>query len=321
MIVVTGATGFVGSELARQLTLHGEQIICLKRSDSFIPEILKDNAFIEWRIADVLNYFSLKEAFEGASQVYHCAAFISFIPSDKKKMMKVNVEGTSNVVNICLENKIQKLVHVSSIAAIGESKNGIPATEEDQWEFKSSRTSYSISKYESEMEVFRGIAEGLNAVVVNPSIIIGKNSGTEGSGQLFETVRKGLKFYPSGSCGLVDVEDVAKIMIRLMNSDLSGKRYLLNAENYSYKKLFTSIANGFGLKAPSIALKPWMLKAGYFASKIASVFSGQPTSLTKDTVNSAYKKQTYSNAKITQALEFEFKPVKQSISEICQSWK
>ena len=321
MIVVTGATGFVGSELARQLTLHGEQIICLKRVDSLIPEILKDNTFIEWRIADVLNYFSLKEAFEGAGYVYHCAAFISFIPSDKKKMMKANVEGTTNVVNICLENNIKKLVHISSIAAIGEGKNGIPATEDDQWEFDSSKTAYSISKYESEMEVFRGIAEGLNAVVVNPSIIIGKNSGSEGSGQLFETVRKGMKFYPSGSCGLVDVEDVARIMVRLMNSNLSGKRYLLNAENYSYKELFTQIANGFGFKAPSIALKPWMLKAGYAASKIASVFSGQPTTLTKDTVNSAFKKQAFANKKITKALEFDFKPVKQSILEICQSWK
>ena len=321
MIVVTGATGFVGSELARQLTLHGEQIICLKRVDSLIPEILKDNTFIEWRIADVLNYFSLKEAFEGAGYVYHCAAFISFVPSDKKKMMKANVEGTTNVVNICLENNIKKLVHVSSIAAIGEGKNGIPATEDDQWEFDSSKTAYSTSKYESEMEVFRGIAEGLNAVIVNPSIIIGKNSGSEGSGQLFETVRKGMKFYPSGSCGLVDVEDVAKIMIRLMNSNLSGKRYLLNAENYSYKELFIQIANDFGLKPPSIALKPWMLKAGYAASKIASVFSGQPTTLTKDTVNSAFKKQAFANEKITKALEFVFKPVNQSILEICQSWK
>ena len=321
MIVVTGATGFLGSELARQLTLHGHKIVCLKRVDSVIPGILKDNLLIDWRTADLLDYFSLEEAFVDASYVYHCAALISFNPADKQKMMKVNVEGTSNVVNICQQNNLKKLVHVSSIAAIGESKSGIPANEDDQWELNSSRSAYSISKYESEMEVFRGIAEGLNAVVVNPSIIIGKNSGIEGSGQLFETVRKGLKFYPNGNCGLVDVEDVAKCMIQLMNSNLSETRYLINAENYSYKELFTQIANGFGLKAPTIALKPWMLQLGYMGAKIASVLTGVKTGLTKDTVNSAFNKQTYSNLKIIKGINIEFKPLNQSILEICESWK
>ena len=321
MIAVTGATGFVGSELARQLTLNGEKIICLKRGDSFIPEILKDNSSIEWRIADLLDYFSLKEAFEGVNYIYHCAAFISFDPDDKKKMIRVNVKGTSNLVNICLENKLKKLVHVSSVASIGQSKKGTAATEEDQWEFDSTNTPYSISKYESEMEVFRGVAEGLTAIVVNPSIIIGKNSGKKGSGQLFEIVRKGLKYYPSGSCGLVDVEDVAKSMIQLMNSKLSGRRYLINAENYTYQDLFTQIAHGFGLKAPTTALKPWMLKAGYIASKIASVFTGEKPDLSTDTIRIAFKKPNYSNAKIKKALNIEFKPVKQSITEICDAWK
>ncbi|WP_026897116.1 NAD-dependent epimerase/dehydratase family protein [Daejeonella oryzae] len=319
MILITGATGFVGSELARQLTLNGDKIICLKRETSLIPHILKQQVNIEWRNADLLDYFSLKEAFAGVNYVYHCAAMVSFNPADKKKMMKVNVEGTSNLVNICQEMNIKKLVHVSSVAAVGDSKNGIPIAENNHWEFNSSRSAYSISKYESEMEVFRAIAEGLNAVIVNPSIIIGKNAGTEGSGQLFATVRKGLKYYPSGSCGLVAVEDVARSMIQLMNSNLSGKRYLINAENYTYKDLFSQIARGYGLKPPATALKPWMLHLGYLGSKIISGLIGNQTGLTKDTLNSAFKKQNYSNQKIREALNMEFKPINQSISEICQS--
>lgn len=320
MILVTGATGFVGSELVRQLSREGKAVRAIKRESSLIPAILQNDKNIDWRNADLLDYFSLQEAMEGITHVYHCAARVSFEPKHRKQMLKTNVEGTSNLVNLCLDNNIYKLVHVSSVAAVGEAKPGMLNTEQDHWKFDPQQGGYAISKYESEMEVFRGIAEGLNAVIVNPSVIIGVNAGKEGSGQFFETVRRGLKFYPSGSCGFVDVADVARCMIALMDSEISGQRFVINSENISYRDLFSQIAEGFRLKAPSIALKPWMLSLAFRASQVASALSGKDFGLTKDTVRSAFKQQNYSSKKVMDATGIRFKPVRQSIAEICRNW-
>ncbi|MGB4775563.1 MAG: NAD-dependent epimerase/dehydratase family protein, partial [Daejeonella sp.] len=229
--------------------------------------------------------------------------------------------GTTNVVNICLENRVQKLVHVSSVAAVGDGKPGKLITEEEHLELNSNHGGYFVSKYESEMEVFRAVAEGLNAVVVNPSIIIGKNAGIEGSGQIFETIRKGMKYYTGGSNGFVDVEDVAKCMINLMESNITGERFLINAETWSFYNLFSEIAIQLKLKPPTIALKPWMLKLAFYLSKVAAVFTGKNFGLTKDTIRSAFKKQDYDNTKIKTAIHIEFKPIKQTIDEVCNMIK
>lgn len=319
MILVTGATGFLGSELIRQLLLEGEKVRAIKRNSSKIPEILKHEAAIEWHIADILDYFALKDAMEGISRVYHCAAFISFKPEDKKEMLRVNVEGTVNLLNICLENNIAKFLHVSSVSAINDSKKGALINEKDHWEFNSTQSAYSISKYKSEMEVFRAAAEGLNVIVINPSIIIGKNAGKEGSGQLFEAIRKGLKYYPGGSFGYVDVEDVAKIMILLMESDISSKRFIISAENWSYRDFFSEVARQFHRNPPAIALKPWMLQLAYMGTKIITPFTGNNYGLTKDAIRIAFKKQNYSNDKIKKVLNLDFKPIKNTIIEICRT--
>ena len=233
-------------------------------------------------------------------------------------MLRVNIEGTVNILNLCMEHNIDKFLHVSSVAAVGNSKKGAPITEEDHWEFNSDQSAYSISKYESEMEVFRAGAEGLNTVIINPSIIIGKNAGKEGSGQLFEALRKGIKYYPSGSFGYVDVEDVAKIMILLMDNDISNERFIISAENWTYRDLFTEISRQFGKAAPVLALKPWMLRLAYFGTRIISSLSRKNYGLTKDIVRSASKKLNYSNDKIKTALNPDFRSVKESITDICK---
>lgn len=320
MILVTGATGFLGSELIRQLLLKGEKIRAIKRDTSKIPEILKEETSIEWHNADILDYFALKDAMEDISRVYHCAAMISFKPSDKKQMLKVNVEGTVNMLNLCMEFNIDKFLHVSSVASIGDSKKGALIREEDHWEFNSSQSAYSVSKYESEMEVFRAGAEGLKTVIINPSVIIGKNAGNEGSGKLFSALQKGLSYYPQGSFGYIDVNDVAKTMILLMESDIFDERFIISAENWTHKDLFTEISEQFGRKAPSFALKPWMLQLAYFGTQIVSGISGKNYSLTKDTVRSASKKRSYSNEKIKKALNLDFKPIRESIREICTAY-
>ena len=322
MILVTGATGFLGSELCKQLILSGKNSIrCTKRKTSVIPKILLPFANqIIWVDADVLEIDALNEALENVTQVYHCAALVSFDPSLKKELIQNNVEGTANLVNLCTEKGI-RLVHVSSIAAVGEGKLGELINENHHLEESPKDNAYAMSKYESEMEVWRGIAEGLDAVIVNPSLIIGKNAGAAGTGQIFETVRKGLKFYTSGSCGLVDVEDVAKTMILLMESKISNERFIINAENWNYKNLFEEIARCFGVKPPSVEAKPWMLELTWRASALGTFFTGKKMGVDKISAQSASRIQDYDNHKVKEALGFEFKPLKESIKEICEVFK
>ncbi|WP_207426542.1 NAD-dependent epimerase/dehydratase family protein [Pedobacter sp. SYSU D00535] len=322
MVLVTGATGFLGSELVKQLSLAGEQVRVLRRPDSVIPTILRDIDTVEWVNADILDYFSLESALQGITKIYHCAAYISFRRSDKKKLLKLNREGTAHLVNLALDLGVEKFVHVSSVAALGEAKEGKPVSEQNHWEFNGTQHGYSISKYESEMEVWRGISEGLQAVVVNPSLIIGAGAGTKGSGQIFEMIRKGVKFYPSGSCGLVDVEDVARAMILLMNSDLSAERFILNAENWQYKELFVEAATCFGTKIPSVEAKSWMMELAWRGASIAAAFSGKDYGLTRDTARNSLKRLKYSNEKFLRHFpSFHYKPVKKSVEEICRALK
>ena len=320
MILITGASGFLGSELVHQLTAQNNKVRALKRSNSKIPDLLKNNPLIEWFVADINEPEDLSAAFENVTQVYHCAAFISFDPKDKGKLLKINIEGTSNVANLCLQYNA-RLVHVSSIAALGDAKKGTQITEKDFWEYSPNVHSYAISKYEGEMEVWRSIAEGLNAVIVNPAVIIGKNAGFTGSGAIFKLVKDGLKFYTNGATGIVDVEDVAKAMILLMNSEINEERFTLSADNLHYKAFFTQIANGFGIQAPTIEAKPWMLGIAWRAAKLVSIVTGKAPALTKDAAKSSFNLSYYSNEKIKKAIKIDFKPLEKSILEVCQALK
>jgi len=317
MILVTGATGFLGSELASQLAQKGQTIRCIKRNTSVIPQLLVPySKFIEWVEADIMDAFSLEDALQGITQVYNCAAWVSLKQADKEPMIRTNVTGTANLVNLCLEKGI-RLVHVSSIAAIGQAKPGELITENHHLDATTENDGYALSKLESEMEVWRGVAEGLDAVIVNPSLIIGANAGTDGSGQLFETVRKGLKFYTKGSAGFVDVEDVAKCMIALMNSDITGERYIINAENRTYKQITAEIANGFNITPPAILARSWMMELAWRAAAWLAFISRSSPALDKIAAQSASLTRDFDNTKIKQAIAVDFKPISKSIEEIC----
>ena len=321
MILVTGATGFVGSILARQLVQQNIPIRCLKRSTSVIPDLLQPYAgLIDWQEADILDTPMLEDAFEGVTHVYHCAAWVSFKEADKEPMIRTNVTGTANVVNLCMEHDA-RLVHVSSIAAVGQAKPGQLITEKNHLEETPANNIYSISKLESEMEVWRGIAEGLDAVVVNPSVIIGPSAGTDGSGKIFETVRKGLKYYTRGSCGLVDVEDVARCMIALMNSDITAERYIINAENWQYKNLMEAIARCFNQKPATTEAKPWMLEVAWRGAAFIAAITGKDPALDKIAARAGSVEQNYDNSKIKKTIDIEFKPIAQTIKEICEALK
>jgi dihydroflavonol-4-reductase len=317
MILVTGATGFLGSELICQLTRQGTKLRALKREGSVIPDLIQQHDLIEWVTADINDLADLETAFEGITQVYHCAALVSFNPKDQSKLLKVNIEGTSNVVNLCAAFGA-RLLHVSSVAALGNAKKGALITEKDFWEYDAKAHSYAISKYGGEMEVWRGIAEGLDAVIVNPSVIIGAGAGFEGSGAIFKLVKDGLSFYTRGATGIVDVSDVAKSMIALMNSQETAERFTISAENYPYQQFFAEIAKGYGVKPPTKEAKAWMLAIAWRAAKLASLFTGKAAALTSDAARSSLNESLYSNEKIKKTIGITFKPLQQSIEEICK---
>lgn len=320
MILVTGGTGFLGSELIKQLTDSGLAVRALKRKTAVIPSIIKNNNLIDWVEADINEPATLEDIFVGITKVFHCAAFVSLNPKDKKQLFHVNIDGTSNLVNLCLENNC-RLLHVSSVAALGNAKKGMQITEEDFWEYDAKAHAYGLSKYESEMEVWRGITEGLDAVIVNPSIIIGKSAGFEGSGGIFKLVKGGFPFYTNGASGFVDVEDVAKAMIILMENPVSAERYIISSANYHYRDLFTAIAAGFNVKPPTREAKSWMLGIAWRTLKFFSIFTGKQPSITKDAANSSLALSYYSNEKIIAATGIQFKPITQSIQEITQYLK
>ncbi len=322
MILVTGATGFLGAELAFQLVATADKIRCLKRVDSIIPKkLIPFEQQIDWVDADVLNLSDLEDAFEGITKVYHCAALVSFLPSLKKEMLEVNATGTANIVNLCLNMGAIKLLHVSSVAALGDAKQQELINETHFWEGFEEHDGYAVSKYRAEMEVWRGINEGLNAVIVNPSIIIGEDAGTEGSGAIFETIQKGFKYYTQGGAGFVDVKDVARGMVLLMDAEASGERFIINAENILYKDLFALAAKAFDLPIPKQEARPWMLSLAWRLNSLKNALTGQKGGLARSTAESASKIRKYDNSKIKSFLNFKFRPVEESVTKIANSLK
>lgn len=321
MILVTGGTGFLGSVLIKQLIDTGKSVMATKRAQSMIPEALKSSSLVQWVNADVTDYFALQDIFPHIEQVYHCAAAISYQPKEVKNMVHTNIEGTKHIVNLCLEHG-SRLVHVSSIAALGPNKNGKPVNEKNKWERTPKTSPYAISKYESEMEVWRGMMEGLDAVVVNPSVIMGQGlgSGRVAANAIFDQVKKGLKIYPLGSVGLVDVADVADVMIKLMGSSVSSERFILNSENISSKELLTRISQLMNKPAPTIKAGKTMLSIGWRLAKAVSFFSGKAPALTQSTARAAAESLAYDNSKVTVAIAHQFRPVQETLEQVYKTY-
>src|SRR5690606_81816 len=319
VLLVTGGTGFLASTVLKHLIDNGESIVALKRPTSIIPDHLKSSSLIQWVDADITDYFALEDIFPTIQQVYHCAAKISYHKEDATAMFQTNIEGTKHIVNLSLLYQA-RLVHVSSIAALGTNKLGLPIKESDKWEYNRKISNYSLAKYESEMEVWRGIVEGLDAVIVNPSIIMGVGPGENGSRTIFDMVKKGNKIYPLGSVGIVDVDDVAQIMIKLMNSDITGERFILNAENISNQDLLSKISDYMQKPRPSIAASRVVLSMAWRLSKVASFLNGKRPALTKETARAANKKLEYDNSKITKALGVSFKPLDNTLKEVIDTY-
>lgn len=332
MIFVTGGTGLLGSHLLVELLKRGNKIRALKRKSSDLGQIkavfhhfFKESANtqfakIEWVEGDILDIESLEEAIPGCEVVYHCAAMVSFRKKDFKKLMKINKEGTANVVNVSLAHNVQKFCHVSSTAAIGRTSKEF-YTEDNKWVTSDENSNYAVSKYSAENEVWRAREEGMDVVIINPSVIIGVGDWNESSLTIFKEVRKGLKFYTSGTNGFVDARDVAFVLCELADGNRINERYLTIAENIAFKRLFEMIAVEFDMKPPSIEAKPWMAGLVWRIEGMLAVLFGKKQNITKETAHSSMVTTKYSNEKVKKELDFEFIPIEQSIKETVAYFK
>ena len=291
MIFITGATGLLGSCLIKMLAGHNAGIKALYRTE--IPFNHQD---IEWIKGDLFDTVLLDDIMHGVDEVYHCAGKVSFNSKDKKQLFKTNVEGTANIVNAALNAGIQKLVHVSSVSALGRIRENTMVNEEMRWSEETSNSVYGESKYLAEIEVWRGIAEGLNAVIVNPTIILGAGNWNTGSSEIFKTIYKEFPYYSEGVTGFVDVQDVARAMIILMQSNISATKFILSAENMSYKVLFDLIAAAFHKKPPQKKITPFMANAVWRLDAIKSFVTGKAPFITKETARTALAKVYFDNS-------------------------
>ena len=316
--LVTGAAGLVGNELVKQLLDKGFSVKAIYNS----TPLSLSHPDLEIVQCDILDVVRLEEVMQDITQVYHCAAIVSFDPKDKYRLLKINVEGTTNVVNACINAGVKKLEYVSSVSALGRIRNGQTVTEEMNWTPETSNSIYGKSKYLAELEVWRGHAEGLQTVIVNPSIILGADNWETGSTAIFKTVYNEFKWYTDGVSGFVDVRDVAEAMILLMNSDISGQRFILNSECLSYKELFFSIAKCFGKKPPQKKVTPFLAEIVWRMEALKAMFSGKKHLLTKETARTAQTKIYYDNSKILKALPgFEFTKIEDTIERTCRILK
>ena len=331
MILVTGATGLVGSRLLYDLAAAGHAVRAIHRPGSsrkLADFVLAGSPSlagrVHWVEGDVLDLFSIEEAMKDVDTVYHCAAVVSFHPSRRKELMRVNVDGTANMVHAALASGIRRFCYVSSTAALGHAPGGDIVTETTPWQNDLRLSAYALSKHRAEREVWRGVEEGLPAFIVNPSIILGPGHPDTGSAALFGSVQRGLRFFPRGSSGWVDVRDVTRCMMMLADRDIVGKRYILNSENLSYREVMTAMAAAFAVPAPAFGVGTLLGAIGWRVEAVRSLFRSRPPMITRETVRSGAEDRRYSSERIRTELGMSFLPVRQSVSDHCatfRSWK
>ncbi len=321
MILVTGGTGFLGSCLLRKLIREGlGPIRAIRRKKSRIPADLRDQ--VEWVKADVLDIPSLEQAFEGVQEVYHCAAMISFNPREMERMYSINVEGSSNMVNMALSSDVKRFLHVSSIAALGRhSKSGKPVTETVPFDPEKSTSHYALCKYESEMQVRRGMAEGLAAVIVNPAVIIGPaDRWDNGSVRLITQAWEGLPFHPRGGTGFVDVRDCANIMVKLMEGNHLGEGFIMNGVNTSYATFYKLVMKYLD-KRPTYGGIPSIVgEVAWRMERLRSKFTGKSPILTKETFHQSSQTYRYNADKVKALLGYEFLSLEKSLKDSCEAF-
>lgn len=321
IILVTGASGFLGSHLVKLLSAQGHTIRALYNSNP-PDEKLTTLPNVSWERYDLLDIYDVETAMQNVQEVYHCAAIVSFHPKDKEKMQHFNIESTVNIVNQAIEQGIRKIAYISSIASLGRSEGNKEITEEEQWEESEYNSVYSYSKHNAELEVWRANAEGIDTVIVNPGIILGEGTKwDDGSTRLMKVVAKEFPFYTQGINGWVDVQDVANITYQLMQSDISGERFILCEGNHSYKEIFTLMAEALDKKPPRIKASQWMTELVWRWEMLKHSITGKPITITKETARTAQKQNFYNNSKLFNYLpHFRYTPIKDTIQRMANAY-
>lgn len=320
IVLVTGASGFLGRHLVQLLSKQGCTVRALYNNTPPLEE-QQQLAGVTWQKCDLLDIFDVEEAMQNVSEVYHCAAIVSFRKKDKEQLLHFNTQSTANIVNEALLQDVCKLVYVSSIASLGRSKEGVPITEEEQWEESKYNSVYAESKHLAELEVWRGQGEGLSAVVINPGIILGEGDYNAGSAGLIKMIHNEFPYYTAGTNAWVDVKDVASVMLALMQSDIQGERFIVSVGTFSYKEVFTTIAKAMGKKPPHKLAGKWLSAIVWRLSALKSWMTGKTATLTKETARTAQRKAAYDNTKLLKALpSFHYTPFTQSAKRIAEAF-
>jgi nucleoside-diphosphate-sugar epimerase len=320
MIAVTGANGLLGSFIIRNLITNNQPFIAIKRSDSDTTLVADIADKITWRDADVNDPVSLYEALEGVTHVIHAAAIVSFNPRQSKNILKTNVQGTQHVVDASLSRAVKRIVHISSVAALGRQKNQSVINEENKWIESPLNSKYAYSKYQAELEIFRAQEEGISTVIINPSVILAPTDWDRSSSQLFKYVWKQKFFYINGSLNYVDVRDVATIACTLLNAPLQGQRFIVSGGSISFNDFFNLVAKCFNKKAPFIKLNRTFLTLVAFLENFRSVITRSNPLITPETARLADTSFTYDNAKITKALNFRFQTIDKTVQWCCDAY-
>lgn len=319
--LVTGATGLVGMHILIDLLSKGEKVKATFTKNSRLENVKKLFKFynkeslfseIEWVEMDIEDVIQVFDTVKGVDHVYHSAAIVSFLKRDQSKMSNINIKGTANIVNACLENKVKKLGHVSSVAAIGRKGNG-DYSEENTWVESNDNSFYAISKNKAENEVWRGVQEGLKSVIINPGIIIGPSTWHRSSTALFKKINSGLSFYPTGLNGFVDVRDVSNSVIELMKSSFSSERYILVAENLTYESVFKSISKSLNVNPPPYVASPKLMNVVWRIEYLISLITGKTPKITKETAKTSSQKNFYNNEKIKKQIGYKFNSIENAI--------
>ena len=321
-ILITGGTGFLGSYIIKQLVEKNYAVRAIRRGNKLPTWISKEiTDKVEWVEGDILHVVALQDAMEGVDTVIHSAAIVSFLRKDREQMYQVNVEGTANVVNMALEKNVSRLVHISSVAALGRTAGGGHVNEEKKWEESKVNTHYAKSKFKAELHVWRGVSEGLDAVILNPSTILGFGDWHSSSCAIFKQVYEGFNWYTPGINGFVDVEDVAKAVIHCMESDISEQRFIINGDTWPFKKLQDTIADNFKKKRPGRKTTPFLLAIAWRLEKLKSLLTGKKPLLTKESARVAQSQTFFENDKILKALPgFSFTPLEETIENACKKY-
>ncbi len=316
MILVTGGAGLVGAALIEKLLQEGKYVKAIYNKT---PLPAFNNSRLQQVQCDILDVVKLEEVMEGVNELYHCAGLVSFHKKDIERLYKINVEGTANVVDAAINAGVKKMLHVSSVAALGRIRVGEVINEKMQWTPETSNSRYGQSKYLGEMEVWRGIAEGLNAVIVNPTIILGPGNWEDGSTAIFKSAYNEFPWYTTGTTGFVDVRDVVKAMIQLMESDISAEKFVVSGHNATYQNVFNGIADAFNKKRPYKKVTPFLASMVSKWEALKSLITGKAPLITKETAATALATANFDNSKLLQFLPgFAYLPLEQTIKETCK---